>query len=145
MEALEIQTYPYEKRYWYPHMAANDAPIWERFIDAHPDFFEQVQYDVPVGSVPDHATESVVAGGESMHRLYKRRIDVVGFTIGAIYVVEVKPIATTSTVGQALGYDHLYVRDMQPERETRPMIVCGSIDADAMEFAKAQGVSVFVV
>lgn len=136
---------PYGKRYWYDHMAAGDSPIWERFMVANPDYFETVQYDVPVGSVPDHTRGSVVEGGGNMARLYKRRIDVVGFSTTVIWICEVKPVATTSTVGQVLGYLHLYERDIKPSTETRAMIICGAIDADAAEFAAAQGVSVQVV
>lgn len=136
---------PYGERYWYDHMAATDVPVWGRFVAAYPDYFDKVQYDFPVGDVPDHAMEPVVDGGGTMAKLYQRRIDVIGYSTAIIWVVEIKPVADGRTVGQVLQYKHLYDRDIKPATETRALVVCGAVDPDTREFAASQGVSIIVV
>ncbi len=139
------QSVEYGKRYWYDHMAVGDRPIWERFMERYPDMFTSVMYDVPVGNVPEHANESIVAEGADMSALYKRRIDVVGETADHFWVVEVKPRAGSSTIGQVLGYEHLFIRDWKPEKPVNVLVVCEQTDSDTLEFADTQGVLVMVV
>jgi hypothetical protein len=126
-------------------MAENDRAIWERFIAAHPRAFTEVDYDVAVGSTPDYAQSAVVQGGGNMERLYKRKIDAVGYAPGIDTVVEVKPQCTMSTIGQVTGYMHLYTRDMQPTNTVTGMIVCERADPDAIEFAEMNKILVMVV
>lgn len=136
---------PYGERYWYDHMAVRDVPLWERFMRAVPDAFDSVAYDVPVGTVPEHAQGTIVDGGADMGRLYKRRIDVVGFKGGETHIIEVKPGATMSAIGQVLGYKHLYMRDEAWAKEPKAIVVTDAADDDMKAVAYAQGVSVIVV
>lgn len=136
---------PYGQRYWYDHMASGDVPLWERFMKLYPDLYAEVAYDVPVGSVPGHAQGSVVAGGADMGRLYQRRIDAVGFAGDEIDIIEVKPRATMSAIGQVVGYKHLYMRDEAWKKEPKAVIVTDAADADMVAVAAAQGVTIVVV
>lgn len=136
---------PYGERYWYDHMAVRDVPLWERFMRLYPDVYESVAYDVPVGSVPDHAQAPVVAGGSDMGKLYQRRIDAVGFKGEEIDIIEVKPNATMSAIGQVVGYVHLYMRDEAWSKPPKAVIVTDFADADMIAVAQAQGVTVVIV
>ena len=49
-----VELFKYGKGYWYPHMKPRDIEIWERFMLAYPDAYEQCQYDFAVGDIPAH-------------------------------------------------------------------------------------------
>ena len=104
-------TYPFKKLAKYPHLMPKDVKIWERFIDQNPDSFGLVSYDVRVGEgmkLPDDAEEPYAS---DMYHLSKKRIDVVGFVGNEAWVIELKPRAGFTAIGQALGLTELY----QPE------------------------------
>lgn len=126
-------------------MMPNDVEIWERFIDKYPDAYISVVYDFALGGVPEHATEPVLDGGNNMGRLYQRKIDVLATNGQQLDLIELKPNAGTSTVGQVLGYKHLFERDVEQTYTLTPMIVTNAMDADAQEFAAANGVKVVLV
>lgn len=126
-------------------MGPNDRALWERFISKLPDAYTQVQYDVPVGSVPEHSQQSIVDGGANMSRLYKRRIDVVGYIADQRDVIELKPRAGMSAIGQVLGYKHLLERDEPFTGTTKAVIVTDHVDADVAEYASTHGVAIIVV
>jgi len=85
-----------------------DVKIWERFIDQNPDSFGLVSYDVRVGEgmkLPDDAEEPYAS---DMYHLSKKRIDVVGLKANEAWIIEVKPRAGFTAIGQALGLTELY-------------------------------------
>lgn len=139
------ETFSYEKRYWYPHMKPLDQAIWERFISQFPDVYDHVQYDVPVGEVPEHATLPVSDLGGTAEMLYKRKIDVVGFKGDQIDIIELKPSAGLSAIGQVNGYRALYIRDYSPSVVPKAIIITDSVDPDAGHVAHLQGVQIVVV
>lgn len=136
---------PFEKRYWYDHMGPQDVAIWERFIAAYPDAYQTCQYDVPVGTPPQFDTTVNPATDGNVARLYMRKIDVVGFKQGGIDIIEVKPRAGMSAVGQVVGYRELYTRDYKPAVLPKAVIITDRSDPDLEQVAAAQGVRVFVV
>lgn len=140
-----METYPYEKKHWYPHMMPEDVAVWERYIDAFPNAFDSCQYDVAVGRVPEFVETGTPEDHLSMERLYKKKIDVVAIKDDTISVIELKPQCSMSTIGQVLGYQHLYVRDVNATPIPRAVVICGGAGEDVKEFADAQGVEVVVV
>lgn len=139
------ETYSFEKRSWYPHMMPEDRAVWERFIDAYPASYDEVQYDVVVGSVPEFVKNDPTQDQASMERLYKKKIDVVAFKGGDIDIIELKPICNMSTIGQVKGYVHFYKRDIQPSRDPSAIVICGGCSDDIREYARNEGVIVIVV
>jgi hypothetical protein len=137
--------FTYEKRSWYPHLRPGDVAIWERFIEKYPIAYDEVQYDVNVGSPPPFdPTVNPETGGEDS-ALYKRKIDVVGFTKTSTTIMEIKPRASMSTIGQVLGYVDLYKRDVPNAGATVAMIVTDRMDQDALAFAQKSGVVIIQV
>jgi len=122
--------YPYEKRYKYPHLKPLDIAIWERYISAKPDFWETVDYDLAIG------TGAPIAPGteENMARDFKiltqYKIDVVGYKGDTIDIVEVKPNAGASALGQAKSYELLYRRDVDQVSPLRTRLITDTIGAD---------------
>lgn len=139
------ETYPYGKLNWYPHMMPEDVAVWERFIEQNPGIYETCEYDFPVGKIPDFVGEQTPTDHESMERLYKKKIDVVARTASKIAIIELKPICTSSTIGQVKGYLYLYVRDVKPETTPSAVIICGGASEDVKEHAATEGVDVIVV
>lgn len=139
------ESFPFAKRYYYPHMKPADVAIWERFIESFPDMYDFVQYDVPVGTVPEHAKGPVAPGAGSDEKLYMKKIDVVAFKGDQIDIVELKPQATASSIGQVKAYQLLYVRDYNPPITPKAIIITDVLGQDMGEIASAQGVLVIVV
>ena len=137
--------FKYEKRYWYPHLKPNDVAIWERFITTHPQAYIEVIYDLAVGTGANIAagTEANLAAG--FKTLTQRKIDAIGIAPGVLDVIELKPAAGPSAIGQVLAYVALYKRDRSPDREPRPVIITDQLLPDMQMLCEAQGVELIVV
>lgn len=139
MPHVEIK-YVYALRYKYPHMKPADILIWERFIAANPSAYEFAEYDYLVGSpAPFDTTVNPETGG-SDEALYRRKIDAVGHRKDGIDIIELKPRAGPSALGQVKGYQTLYVRDEKPTKPTRAVVITDVILPDMQELADAQDV-----
>lgn len=139
------ESYPFEKRGWYPHMMPEDVAVWNRFIEKFPASYERCEYDVAVGAVPDYVKADPEANVATMERLYKKKIDVVAFQGSDVDIIELKPACTMSTIGQVKGYKHLYLRDVAPNSSPFAVVICGAASEDVIEFARNEDVRVIVV
>ncbi len=139
-----IEFTTYEKRRKYPHMMPRDVEIWERFIEANPDIFDVVSYDVPVGDGAEFDTTVHVGVASDMRKLYQRKIDVVGRKHGMFFVVEVKPRASTAAIGQVKGYITLFKRDYTINEPVIPMIVTDQMLPEMEFLAKEERVQLFI-
>ena len=104
-------------------MKPRDIEIWERFISQTPNAFDKVEYDVHVGDPRDNDEELSPAMERDRQALGKRKIDVVGFRDDVIFIIEIKPNAGASALGQSIMYDFLYTRDYAPQGPTVAMIL----------------------
>ena len=92
------------------HMLPEDRAIWRRFLEYFEDQFELYIYDHLVGPRYDWGEFELPPGVEKLaERLYALRIDVLAMREGETWVVEVKPLAGLSALGQVLAYDY-YIR-----------------------------------
>lgn len=119
--------FKFEKRYKYPHMKPRDVAIWERFIDKYKNAFDTVQYDFNVGDPPPF--DPMGDDGEDLNQdaLYRLKIDVVAHVGNQIYIIEVKPNANSSTIGQIEAYKEIYIRDEQPKNKVNMIILTDTI------------------
>lgn len=139
------ERFKYEKRYKYPHMKPHDIAIWERCLVKFPELFDECEYDVPVGSGPEFdPTVSPETGGDN-YVLYQRKIDVVGWKGEQLYIVEVKPRAGTSALGQVTGYGKLYERDYAPKTKPKLVVLTDSLLPDMKTLAQQFGVELIIV
>ena len=136
--------YAYTKLAWYPHMKPNDVEIWERFIMQNPDKYEQVQYDVCCGDGAEFDTNLGDSPSSSADKLYRKKIDVVGYKGDSIDIIELKPNAGASALGQVLGYVVLYKSEHPSLKEPRPVVITNAIRPDMLKMANAMGVTVLV-
>ena len=139
------ETFPFEKRHWYPHMMPYDVAIWERFIEQFPNAYDYVQYDVKVGSAPKHDTiVNPDTGGDSIN-LYKKKIDVVAYKGDQIDIIELKPKAGPSALGQVQGYGILYKAEFSPPVEPKLVVITDQLGNDMGLLAHSMGVQLVVV
>ena len=139
------ETFPYGKRSSYPHMKPGDVAIWERFIDKFPEAYDTVEYDFPLGSPP--AFDTVVnqeTQGDAL-LLYKLKIDVVGHKGDTTDIIEVKPLAGGSALGQVMKYQDLFIRDFKPSRDPDAVVITDAVTDDTLHSAEKRGVKIIVV
>lgn len=115
--------FPFEIRTFYPHMMPRDVHIWEKYIKANPGLFLSCDYDVPIGPTPDWLDDEKDAEKARQGFLYRKKIDVVAFAPDYIALIEVKPSAGSSALGQILGYELLFRQDFPNAPRTVPMVV----------------------
>ena len=107
----------------YPHMLSEDVAIWERFLEKYGSLYSSFVYDVHVGEgLRDLEGVTDEVKYASMELLLKR-IDVVGKLGAETHIIEVKPDAGMSAVGQVLCYEVLYRRDFKIVGPIRNIIV----------------------
>jgi len=126
-------------------MKPYDVAIWERFLAEYPTYYNKVQYDVPCGEGPQFDTLANEETGGHDERLYKRKIDVVGFRGNEVDIIEVKPRAGPSAIGQVKMYRQLYFVDYKPLRNPNCVIITDSFSNDVAEFAVREQVRLFAV
>lgn len=136
---------PYGPRYKYPHMMPADVLLWERFMAAYPNTYSAVSYDVVVGDGADFDVSGADVGQGSQERLYKLKIDVVGYRAGKTDIIELKPLAGNSAVGQVLAYAMHYARLYPDTSIISPVIITDRMLNDIKLFAVTQKVRVIEV
>lgn len=126
----------------YAHMMPMDRDVWTRFLESGDFPLKEVWYDVHVGkpvALPAEATEldrRVAAG------ITRKRIDVVAHVKGGYWVIEVKPKADMTALGQVLSYFRLFVAEYRVDGEVWPVVVCDQVDDDLLDEYEEFGVAV---
>lgn len=118
-----IDTFNYEKRNKYPHMSVSDTVIWNRFIEKFPTEFLTCQYDFHIGEAPPFNTLMDDDTDKNQDKLYRLRIDVVAISKNRINIIEVKPNAGPSAIGQLQSYKSLYERDENPKMPVEMILI----------------------
>ena len=139
------EVFPYHTLPKYPHMKPADVLIWERFIEKFPDAYNACQYDFEVGDPPPF--NPLMDDGEDLNQdiLYRLKIDVVGHSNKGVDIIELKPKAGPSSIGQVKGYRALYLRDEAPHGETSAVIITDTLMPNMEYMAKVEGVKIVVV
>lgn len=137
--------FKYELRPSYPHMNIRDKEIWDRFINKYPGIFTGAQYDFHIGDAPPFNTLMDDGEDKNQDMLYRLRIDVIGHTDNDISIIEVKPSAGPSTIGQVEGYKILYERDEEPKKPVKAVIVTDRENPNMAWLCKQKDVYLIVV
>jgi len=95
----------------YPHFEKHDAVIWERFLDVYGAQFEQVAYNVALGGVRLEQEDIDPAARAGWQYTTALRPDVIALRGQDVWLIEVKPSARASALGQALCYAVMAERD----------------------------------
>lgn len=137
--------YPTEKLTHYPHMFPKDIEIWERFLSKHAAEYTGFIYDWKVGSGTEPVDGMREPYTSMQSTLSKYRVDVIGVRPGGIDLIEVKPMAATSAVGQIISYIKLFVKEHNPDYKIRPVIVTDYERPDIRALASDFGVKYYIV
>lgn len=137
--------FSYGKKRNYPHMKPLDVAIWERFVEKNPDAYDFVYYDFELGSAPAWLDKTDPEGTEKMRALYQWKADVVGVKGTRVDIIELKPRAGISAIGQAACYERLWKRDWDPEGDDRAIIITDELRPDMEWLAGELGVDIIVV
>lgn len=140
-----IDIFKYEKRDSYPHMSVNDTAIWNRFIDKYPDIYTQCQYDFHVGEAPPFNTLMDDGTDNNQDKLYRLRIDVVATNGTDINIIEIKPKAGPSSIGQLRSYANLYTRDEEPKGKVSRVLITDQEMPNMDYMCKQEEVTLLVV
>ena len=135
----------YEKKSYYPNMKKDEATMWDRFVLAYPNAYDEVVYNLKLGEgaeIPE-GTEPNIAS--DFKQLTQHKIDVVGFKGNKIDIIEIKPYAGTSAVGQVIGYRDLYVTHIDSSAVPNLVIVTDTLRPDTKTIAAKQGIKVIVI
>ncbi len=114
----------------YPHLVGSDIPIWDAWIRDHGSYFSGIDYDVHVGQGLEPDKDLDYQLQMMWLSLTRKRIDVVGYRPGEVWLIEVKDRPTVAVIGQCLSYQILYNLDYSPTTPPIPCLIAGSIEAD---------------
>ncbi|MBA7569123.1 hypothetical protein ES708_10861 [subsurface metagenome] len=114
----------------YPHLVGSDVPVWDSWIRTHGHYFSGIDYDIHVGQGLEPDKDQSYQLQQMWVSLTRKRIDVVGYRPGEIWLIEVKDRPTVAVIGQCLSYQILYGIDFSPATPPIPCLVAGSIEAD---------------
>lgn len=137
--------YEYTRRYKYPHMSPADTTIWEKFIDTFPTRYSTVDYDFALGSTPLTSEQIASEADANMVRLWQKRIDVLAKQGDETHIIEVKPSAGASALGQVLSYCELYKGYVDPFAKVKPILITDSLKPDMALLAESMGVQLIIV
>lgn len=129
----------------YPHMKPADVLIWERFIEKFPAYFNTVDYDFHVGEGADFLPTGEDTPDERENRLYQKKIDVVGYIDNVAWLIEVKPEAGMSALGQMITYNSLVNKDALFSSPPKLLVLCNRIVTDMSDIFSAHNIMVLVV
>ena len=137
--------FPFQKLPKYPHLRPCDVKIWERFLSAYPNFYQSVDYDLKVGTPRDYKEAPADKIREDLEYLSRKRVDVVGYRDGVIHIIEVKPSAGVSAIGQVECYFDLYLPFL-PERYSLFAVIITDVEMpDIKDLCFKRAILYFVV
>ncbi len=126
----------------YPHMSARDGEIWEKYVQENPDIIDKVTYAVRVGNGMPLEKNWEPNIQKMAKELSQKRIDAVVEHADHIEIIEVKPRASFSALGQLLGYRQLYVEYYKTGKPIRLTVVCEYVSPDDLKLFQEHGILV---
>ncbi|MDE1925364.1 MAG: hypothetical protein KGH79_04280 [Patescibacteria group bacterium] len=139
------ELFPYGKRHQYPGLKPADQAIWERFLTEFPMAYDSVQYNLNCGEGAQGFSHEDPSMQMMWGKLKARKIDVTAFAGDHVDIIELKPYAGPSALGQVIGYYHLYLGYVDPHADARPVIVTNAMMPDMPYLSARMGVRVIVV
>lgn len=129
----------------YPHLLPRDIAIWERFLEVHAGEFVGFQYDIHVGGAVGRLPGWTIEDAQMASWLEAKRIDVVGFKEGEIWIIEVKHEAGVGAFGQLMAYRELYWQKYSPKVPVVMCLVTNNLTPDEQLVCEKLGIRFYVV
>lgn len=126
-------------------LSPDDLLVWRRFISVHGARIRHAEFQVRVGKGARPWPAGAGPEPPDWSALTSKRIDVVAETDLGLTLIEVKPRASASALGQLLLYRDLYVEEKRPTTLVALWVVCYFGDADLTATALRYGVAIHAV
>ena len=114
----------------YPHMHPADAHLWEQFLLSNPFPHAKIAYDLHVGTPATLPPDTAPQLRKMAYALSTRRIDAVAYLPDETIIIEVKPNAGITAIGQVLSYTPLFHREHPLSPKPIPAIVTDTAQPD---------------
>lgn len=135
----------YEKRNFYPNLREGETFIWNRFLEKYPDAYFEVIYNLHLGegaTIPPETEENIA---RDFKLLTQYKIDVIGFSENNIDIIEIKPYAGASAIGQVISYQKLYIEHINPAARPNLVIITDQMRPDTELLAKQLNIKLIIV
>lgn len=141
-DLLTLPPLPYAHRGYYQHLSPRDTALWDQFITRYPNEFELVWYDIPCGCTPlDGQPNDPPWLERYATQTYCKRIDVIAQAGSHFHIIELKPNAGMTALGQVIMYTHC-LRDQVPKSyRLEPHIITDHADPDLFPLLARFGVT----
>lgn len=126
-------------------MRPEDQAIWDRFINKYPEAYDEVFYDFPVGEgspIPKKTQENLA---RDFRILTQWKIDVVAKKNNTIDIIELKPNAGISALGQVQAYAILYARIAPTNIKIIPTLITDILRPDMEKLAIIEKIKLIIV
>jgi len=120
-------------------MMALDRDVWTRFLEAEAFPITEVWYDVHVGEGLRLPADAPQLDQKISSALYEKRADVIARVGSQLWVVEVKPKADMTALGQIITYRELFLQKYRPAESVLGVVVCDQVDDDLLLIFEAIG------
>lgn len=126
-------------------MSPADTIIWNRFLEQYPQAYDSVQYDFHIGDAPPFNTLMDDDTDKNQDKLYRFRIDAVGRVGSSVDIIEIKPNARLTALGEVENYKMLYERDEEPLGKVNMVIITDKEMTNMDYLCKQKGITLLVV
>ena len=126
------------------HMSQMEAYLWTKFLEQYGGNYDSYEYDVHI-----EKPITIPKGFEDQYKkmaiaLSSLRIDVVMQDKNNIYIVEVRPEAKQSVIGNLIMYRFLYMMQMKPRKQVKMIIITDKYDPAVELTARAIQMNYFI-
>ncbi len=136
---------------YYPGLTPEEASLWQWWLDTQESGFLEFWYNVHVGEGIPAQPASLADDPDLAARIAaqwksatQRRIDVVGFRQGGVWVFEVERVAGMYALGQAVAYPPLLLASYPIRQKVYMAVVCDTIGQDLLTAYQAAGIFTWV-
>jgi hypothetical protein len=135
---------------FYPGLKPSEAIVWRKYLVEHEGDFDLFEYNVRVGDglrtpsrvlFDDPEMQRRVEEGARM--LTQRKIDVLAYRPGELFIIEVEDRADSATLGQLLMYEQLLSKQRELTVPTTKMVVANRLGQDLLETFDSHGIEVW--
>jgi len=134
-----------EVRLRFKHLMPAEVALWERWLEEYSQLYDKYSYDVHVGTLPELPADAPPNIKAMAEAAYLKRIDVVAENPEHICIFEIKPFAGFTALGQLLGYDYLYNRDLKPGKTIKLACVTNFMQQDIKEVMGVYKIKTYIV
>lgn len=124
----------------FPGMPKPESDVAMLWLQRHGRNYDRIEFNVRLGegAVPPPGLDPVIV--EMTRKVTQKRADIVAWLGDDVTIIEAKIRAGLGAVGQLAGYRELFVRDNNPPRPPRLMVIAKFADPDVQYVFQQSGI-----